>query len=174
MDEVWVLPVYVHAFQAKRAMPSFEHRMAMARLAFEHLPGLEDRVRVLDIERRVAEAAGRQTGTIDVIEALQVEHPDAQLALLLGADTYRDLISGRWKRSKDLRNRIPVIVVPRQGQEKPESSSPDAPSLSDVSSSAVRDSDDIEVWRAALQPSVLAYIQRHQLYTKIVTALNQR
>src|SRR5688572_32936714 len=83
VDEIWVLPVYRHAFEEKRDMPSFEHRMEMARLAFEPI---SPKVKVLDVERRVAEELGsedRLIGTIDVVRYLIREHPDADFGLLL-------------------------------------------------------------------------------------------
>src|SRR5262245_39596359 len=48
VDQVWVFPVYRHAFSEKRQITPFAHRLEMARRAFEHLPGLEGRVKVLD------------------------------------------------------------------------------------------------------------------------------
>ena len=163
-DEVWVLPVYRHAFAAKRQMAPFEHRMAMARLAFEHLPGLEERIRVLDVERAVHAAAAPDAalGTIDIVRHLERAHPDTAFALLLGADTYRDLLDGRWRESEVLLQRVAVVAVPRKGVEAPVPVRDDAPVLDEVSSSAVRA--DFERGRDVLQPEVRAYIEKHGLY----------
>src|SRR5947208_16801171 len=67
-DRVWVLPVYRHAFVDKQDMPSFSHRFEMAKLAFEHLPGVPaGRVVVKDTEKSVhAEAPDQMVGTMDV------------------------------------------------------------------------------------------------------------
>ncbi len=174
VDEVWVLPVFRHAFEEKRELAPFEHRLAMARLAFESLPGLEGRVRVLDVERRLAEQAARvaaergeapgRLGTIDVLRALSAEHPEVSFVLLLGGDTYRDLQEGRWKESAALRAMAPVLIVPRIGQAEEVPASADAPRLAEVSSSEVRRSTDVALLGRALQPEVLAYIRAHGLY----------
>lgn len=166
VDEVWVLPVYRHAFESKLDMTRFEHRFRMAQLAFESLEGIEGRVRVLDIERRLALARPDElVGTIDVVRALCAEHPSVQFALLLGADTHRDLLAGRWKESEALRSLVPVVVVPRKGvSHTPEDAAPDAPELDEISSTVVRGSTDIAFLERVLQPAVLDYIQTHRLY----------
>ena len=166
-DEVWVLPVFRHAFRAKRDMAAFEHRMAMAKLAFEDLPHLTARVRVLDTERTVAEAfAARDAravpGTIDIIRCLRRDHPGVDFALLLGADTYRDLLEGRWKESEALLEMVAILAVPRRGVSTSVPAPDDAPALDEISSSAVRA--DFVGWAHALQPAVRAYIEAHGLY----------
>jgi nicotinate (nicotinamide) nucleotide adenylyltransferase len=166
VNEVWVLPVFRHAFDAKQALAPFEHRLAMARLAFERLPGLEGRVRVLDVERSLAEATGpgARPGTIDVVRALRAEHPDVDLALLLGGDTYRDLEAGLWKESAALLATTPVVIVPRRGQAEDVPATEGAPALAAVSSSAARASRDEAFLGQVLDPAVLAYVREHGLY----------
>ncbi len=166
-DEVWVLPVYRHAFAAKGDLAPFDHRMEMARLAFERLPGAEGKVRVIDVERRVHEAMVAQDpsarpGTIDVVRWLRAEHPEAVFALLLGADTYRDLLAGRWRQGDELMKLVVVVAVPRKGVSLNEDTRPGAPELDEVSSTVVRD--DVDSWSSALDPEVLAYIRKHGLY----------
>ena len=62
-DEVWVLPVYTHAFESKHnTMAPYEHRKAMCELAFgvAHLTAKQrrnEKVKVLDVERAVVRAA---------------------------------------------------------------------------------------------------------------------
>ena len=56
MLQVWVLPVYRHAYASKRDLAAFEHRLRMCEL------GLRDaasNVRVLDTERALYEAASQ-------------------------------------------------------------------------------------------------------------------
>ena len=166
-DEVWVLPVYRHAFSAKREMAPFAHRMAMARLAFEQLPGVDRPVRVLDIERTVAHAfadadPASVPGTVDVIRRLRADHPGAAFALLLGADTYRDLLEGRWKDSEALLKMVVIVAVPRKGVSADVPVRPGAPALDDVSSSRVRA--DPRRWGHALQAAVRDYIELNGLY----------
>lgn len=170
-DEVWVLPVYRHAFTDKRGMPSFEHRHAMARLAFQsEMPEVARRVRVLDVERTLGRAANvdRQgpdevrVGTIDVVRHLERAHPGARFALLLGADTHRDLLEGKWKESEALLSRVCVIALPRVGVGG--AARADGPTLTAISSTEVRASRDLGFLGRVLQPSVLAYIRLHHLY----------
>ena len=168
--EVWVLPVYVHSFSQKRNMPAFPHRMAMARLAFARLPGASVPVRVLDVERRVAEAwaegsaPGSRPGTVDVVRYLAAAHPGTRFGLLLGADTYLDLAAGRWKESEALRSLVDMVVVPRRGKGSPDALAADPPELSDISSSVLRATTDENTWRQAVCPEVFAYVREHGLY----------
>ncbi|MEM7678422.1 MAG: nicotinate-nicotinamide nucleotide adenylyltransferase [Myxococcota bacterium] len=169
-DEVWILPVYRHAFTAKRHMAPFEDRVAMARLAFEQLAGLEGRVRVLRLEKHVYESlksAGApdstpNVGTIDVIDHLEQTVPGCRFALLLGADTYRDLLEGKWRRSDELLRRVVIIAVARKGVSVEVPVRSDAPMLDEISSSAIRR--DFSAWAHTLQPEVRRYIETHGLY----------
>jgi nicotinic acid mononucleotide adenylyltransferase len=170
VDEVWVLPVYVHAFADKKGMAAFEHRLRMCALAFQDgLPEVAGRVRVLDVERTLGTAAGPgedahphvRVGTIDVVRHLMAAHPERRFALLLGADTHRDLLEGKWKDSEALLALVPVVAIPRLGV----GAGTDAgPQLTAVSSSAVRSSRDPAFLAEALQPEVLEYIRAHRLY----------
>ena len=177
--KVWVLPVYVHAFALKRDMAAFHHRMAMARLAFERLPGAQVPVRVLDVERKVAEAwergewlgaepsgpIGTWPGTVDVVRHLYTVHSDSRFGLLLGADTYTDLAAGRWKESRRLKELVDVVVVPRRGASLVEgAATPEPPPLSDISSSVLRVTSDPAIWQKAVLPEVFEYVVKHGLY----------
>lgn len=168
-DEVWVLPVYRHAFHEKRELAPWEDRVEMARLAFEHLPGAGGRVRVLELERTLAERlpAGERLGTIDVMRALIAAHPEVHFELLLGADTFRDLARGRWKESAALLALVPLRVVAREGaplEPELEGRTERVPGLGEVSSSQVRASRDVTALREVLQPEVLEHILKRRLY----------
>ena len=158
------MPVYRHAFAAKRKMASFEHRLAMAKLAFEQLPDVRAKIRVLDTERQAHEelAEDAALGTVDIVRWLRARHADVAFALLLGADTYRDLLEGRWKQSDALLKMLTVVAVPRKGVDAEVPLRSDAPHLDNVSSTAVRD--DAGQWAQVLQPQVVAYIRAHGLY----------
>lgn len=165
VDQVWVLPVYIHAFEEKRSMPSFEHRLRMAELNFDGLEGVEEgKVRVLPTERDVyQEQPGERVGTIDVVRALTATHPDRRFALLLGEDTYEDLSAGKWKESEALLSMVKVVVVPRVGVEAGVDRT-DGPALTDVSSTAVRNSADLSFLKRVLRKAVMEYIRTHRLY----------
>jgi nicotinate-nucleotide adenylyltransferase len=63
--------------------PGPEHRLAMCRLAVAQEPGLE--VSALEIER------GGMSYTVDTVQAIHAAHPNAELTLIVGADTARSL-----------------------------------------------------------------------------------
>ncbi len=66
-----------------REDPGAEHRLAMCRIAVAHEPGL--RASALEIER------GGVSYTVYTLQAIHDEHPDAELTLIVGADTARTL-----------------------------------------------------------------------------------
>lgn len=168
-DEVWIVPVYRHAYPDKRNMASYEDRREMARLAFERFGN----VRVLDTERdlSLSTGPGEWVGTIDVMRKLAADHPDVELTLLLGGDTFRDLLAGKWKESAALLANFPILVISRTGVSLPAGvAALEVPGLTDVSSTAVRASQDLSYLHEALDPAVLDYIQRHGLYRSEGTA----
>jgi nicotinate-nucleotide adenylyltransferase len=150
-DEVWVLPVYRHAFVEKRDMAPFEDRMAMARLAFGDLP----RVRVSDVERSVAEGAGGEVGAVDVVEHLIAHNPGVRFAWVMGADTHQDFRSGRWKGGSRLAELVPLVVVARPN----EGSGHRVEGLGPVSSSMARQGRD-----GVVPDPVRTYMQLRDLY----------
>ena len=79
-------------------------------------------------------AAAGMVGTIDVVRHLIRAHPDLDFGLLLGADTYRDLTSGRWKESDALVKLVRVVPVRRKGVD----SEIAGPEFEEVSSTAKR------------------------------------
>ena len=116
-DLVVVAPVYIHPLQAaKRVKLEFEHRLEMARLCFRHWRN----VVVSDCERAVCEewaARGEPQavpGTMDVLEWLQRNvYPRSTLTFALGADAYRDLVAGKWKRHQELLSKVNLLVIQR-------------------------------------------------------------
>jgi len=172
VDEVWVLPVYRHIFRAKTGMTAYEHRLAMARLAFTDLEGARVPVRVLETERELQQAAAQASrpppttriGTYDVMRRLMRDSPSTRFVLVLGADTYADLRAGKWAHSIELQDLVEVVALPRVGLPFA-GTVPTPPNLDPVSSSLARSSTDLAYLRRALQPQVLDYILEHRLYT---------
>jgi nicotinate-nucleotide adenylyltransferase len=64
---------------------------------------------VLDIAMR----RGGVSYTADVMDALRAEHPDADLAVLIGADAARTI--NQWHRAADLLRRERFVIVNRTG-----------------------------------------------------------
>ena len=84
LDQVRVLPTGL-AWHKTRTLSEAHHRLAMTRLAYQHLP----QVVVDDREIRRSGASY----TVDTLRELQAEFPQAQLYLLLGDDQRRSLPS---------------------------------------------------------------------------------
>jgi nicotinate-nucleotide adenylyltransferase len=86
-----------------REDPGPEHRLAMCRLAVAGEPGLE--VSALEIER------GGTSYTVDTVQAIHDAHPNAELTLIVGADTARTLPS--WHESTRLLGMVGLAVAQR-------------------------------------------------------------
>lgn len=104
LDRVFLVPAR-HAPHKAQGAVSFEHRLAMARLAAHGHGGLE----VLDLE-------GRRPGpsyTVDTLAELRKLHPGAAFELLLGADMLLDL--PRWRRAEEVVREAQVVAFGRPG-----------------------------------------------------------
>ncbi|EQC39199.1 hypothetical protein SDRG_03404 [Saprolegnia diclina VS20] len=176
-DQVWVLPVYQHIYSSKRNLAPFEHRLNLLRLAFQSL-SQPHKACVKETEKDVWDLALQDTsvdpssiriGSIDIVTHLQAQHPDVEFSLLLGADTYNDLIQGKWKGGLRLLDAVRIVVIAREGiaLRSPTSdrvSYVHVPILDDSSSTQARSATSDDELRRLLFPQVLAYIQEHKLY----------
>ena len=79
LDALHIIPTGQAWHKARNLSPA-EHRLAMTRLAFQ------DMSRVVVDDREIKRAG--PTFTIDTLQALQFEHPGAQLYLMMGADQF--------------------------------------------------------------------------------------
>lgn len=152
VDKVIIVPCESHPFS--KDMLGFEHRLAMARLAFEDFG---KKVEVSDLER------GREPSyTIDTLEAISKQHRTAQLRLVVGADNVKHLAN--WKDSERVVKLAPPLILGRAGFEN---SDVDVPiSLPNISSSSIRfriENGDLAVLNL-LPAKVVAYINEHGLY----------
>jgi nicotinic acid mononucleotide adenylyltransferase len=63
----------------------------------------------------------RRVGTADLLDMLCREEPDTDFSFCLGADTFLDLMAGKWKRSHDvirmLQGRLWIIPRPTETQD---------------------------------------------------------
>lgn len=105
VDRVLVVPVFEHAL-GKRLEP-FEHRLEMAGRAFGWLPGVE----VSSIEQRL----GAPSRTLRTIQALEAEHPEWALRLLVGSDITGEI--EKWHAFEEIERRAPPLVLERAGRE---------------------------------------------------------
>ena len=87
-------------------LTSAEDRFAMVAAAVEHVEGLEPSR--LEIDR------GGPSYTADTLEQLHVEHPGAELYLIVGLDVVRALAT--WSRAEGLPDLAELVVVNRPGE----------------------------------------------------------
>jgi nicotinate-nucleotide adenylyltransferase len=88
---------------AVREDPGPEHRLQMCRLAVAGEPGLE--CSALEVER------GGTSYTVDTVQAIHDTHPDAELTLIVGADTARTLPG--WRAPARLLDMVALAVAER-------------------------------------------------------------
>jgi nicotinate (nicotinamide) nucleotide adenylyltransferase len=183
-DEVWLLPVYQHIYSSKRQLAPFEHRVEMCRLALEELEREDESgaaLRVANEEREMFEQAAAASedpeklrlGSIDLVHFLLDKYRDTSFTMLLGGDTFADLLAGKWKRGDELMQLVKLLVVDRKGVDSPwraQQNQSDrvkylrVPELSDVSSTMVRSSADRNELQKHVHPAVLQYMEQHKLY----------
>jgi nicotinate-nucleotide adenylyltransferase len=103
LDRLFILPTG-NAWHKDRSLTPAEHRLAMARLAFEGIP----KARIDDRE------LGRSgpTYSIDTLRELQAEHRGAQLHLLMGEDQAASFT--RWHQWQEI-GRMAVLCVAGRG-----------------------------------------------------------
>lgn len=138
-DEVWVVPVYRHAFESKNdamlktKMPNFQQRCEMCEKQFS-IPGegkaSVKRVKVRRIELEATEWKRKVTGdadativgTFELLDYLRnvyekekddFEKRNIEYTFVMGKDAYDDLISGKWIRGDEILKTTNLVVVPR-------------------------------------------------------------
>jgi nicotinate-nucleotide adenylyltransferase len=156
------------AWHKQRTLSAGGHRLAMAQLAFEGLPGAV-------VDARELRRAG-PTYTLDTLRELQQEHPRAELVLIMGADQAASL--PRWHGWREILAAAVVAVAHRPGA----GAGPfDPQALKDLPPGArfetlalaPMDTSATELRRRAAQgqdliqlvpPAVARYIDQHHLY----------
>jgi nicotinate-nucleotide adenylyltransferase len=155
-DRVIVIPVFAHAFN--KAHTPFEHRAKMCEHAFRDL----DRVTVSRIESTLP----TPSRTLATLEALEREHRDAELSLVIGSDVLADV--SKWHAFDVIARLAPPFVVER-GRETASAASKFH--LPDISSSRVREllatsseSESRTELLSLVPTSVMDYVMEHGLY----------
>jgi nicotinate-nucleotide adenylyltransferase len=105
LERVLLMPVHISPHKAPGEDPGPSHRLAMCRLAVDRAPRLA--VCAMEIER------GGASYTVDTLKALHASHRDAELTLILGADTASTLPS--WREPAQLLALARVAVAARAG-----------------------------------------------------------
>jgi nicotinate-nucleotide adenylyltransferase len=152
VDRVLVVPVFDHALG--KQLERFEHRVEMARRAFGWLPAAS----VSTIEATL----GAPSRTLRTIQALEQEHPEWELRLLVGSDITGEI--EKWHAYDEIARRAPPLVLGRAGV--PGESA--AQLLPEVSSTQVRlllaEADEPADLAALVPRSVIQYARQHRLY----------
>ena len=157
-DEVWWLPVHVHAFAKDCELAPWEHRLAMCEaVARDHR-----RLRVEPIEAEL----GPRSYTIDTVTELRRRHPEHEFGWIIGSDLLPEL--HRWHRWRELRELVTFYVVGRgEGQiELPPGGRFVVREmwLPDISSTGIREllrSGDLAAARPSLPRAVARYLANH-------------
>jgi len=162
LDDLIVMPAGQPWQKAGTALAPAEHRLAMARLLLQGLPG----VRVSAWETEQAEAST----SIATLAHLQAVHPEAEWFLVIGQDQYEKFSS--WKHWPELLQRCTLAVAGRAGQPpRPDPALPPHRSVllalpaDRISATALR----ADCARGAdispmVGPEVAGYIAHHHLY----------
>jgi nicotinate-nucleotide adenylyltransferase len=126
VDEVWLLPSFVHPFG--KPLAPWEDRVRMCELAVAGIRGA--RVCTAEAALQGDPLAGR---TVRTLEHLIASHPGDRFALIVGADILSE--TDRWYRFDRVQALARLIVVGRQGFPPVAG----APSLPEVSSTSIRE-----------------------------------
>jgi nicotinic acid mononucleotide adenylyltransferase len=150
----------------------FEDRLEMTRLAFPDLIASE-------VEKTVHELAPEDSdlGTVDFLEYMKAHPQDFEadvnhISLVLGADTFNDFFSGKWKNADKILDLVDAIhVFERKGvplvstqnsKVKLELGAIQDSKIQILSSTRIRE--DKNFARAGVHPAVFDYMMRHHLY----------
>ncbi len=123
-DEVWLVPVYRHAF-GKESAP-YDVRRELCMSLIEIFP---KRARVCDVEKEL----GGTSRTVDTLEELKRRYPEIDFKLLMGSDIRSE--AHKWKRFDRICELAEIIWIGRAGQSQEAS---DTIVLPDISSSEIR------------------------------------
>ncbi|MDQ3059901.1 MAG: nicotinate (nicotinamide) nucleotide adenylyltransferase [Pseudomonadota bacterium] len=102
LDALHIIPTG-QAWHKARSLSAPGHRLAMARLAFDDVPGVV-------VDERELQRTG-PTFTIDTLQALQSENPHAQLYLFIGADQFAAF--RQWHRWREILELAIICIADR-------------------------------------------------------------
>jgi nicotinate-nucleotide adenylyltransferase len=157
VDRVLVVPVFEHALG--KTLVGFEHRAEMARLAFGWLP----RVEVSTLEASL----GAPSRTLRTILALEAQHPEWALRLLVGSDITGEL--EKWHAFDQIETKAPPLYLQRAGAPAAGAGPGVLPEVSSTQvrrllASARRDQPPGAELAALVPRAVLEYVWRERLF----------
>jgi nicotinate-nucleotide adenylyltransferase len=107
LERVLFAPVGLQPLKQEGATEQFEDRVALVRLACAG----DGRFEVSEVD--APRGDGEPNYTVDTVERLKLEMPGAELFVIVGADSFRDL--PRWREPNRLTELAEWIVVSRPG-----------------------------------------------------------
>jgi nicotinate-nucleotide adenylyltransferase len=110
LDEVWLIPAAVSPFKQGRQQAPAKDRLQMLELAIAGNERL--RASAMEIER------GGVSYTVDTLEAIAAQQPDATLYLIVGGDALRDL--PQWREPARICTLAIPAAVRRSGSTQPD------------------------------------------------------
>lgn len=110
LDQVWFIPNAHQPLKPAGSVADNEHRLAMLELACQ--PNSKFKINTTELDR------GGVSYTVDTLEAIHTELPDADLFFLMGADSLADL--PKWRRPKDICRLATPLVVHRAETPEPD------------------------------------------------------
>jgi len=108
LKEIWFVVSPQNPFKQNAGLLNEYHRLALVQLAIQNEPGLKAQ----DIEFRLP----RPSYTIDTVTYLEEKYPEHQFAILMGSDSYSNLL--KWKNVDELLRRCEIFVYGRPGTEQ--------------------------------------------------------
>src|SRR4051794_648934 len=110
LDEVWLIPAAIPPHKRTRELSPAKNRLEMLELAL----GGHEQLRSSDIEIK----RGGVSYTVDTLAAVKVAQPEAELFLLMGADSLHDLPT--WREPTKICELAVPAVVRRGGSPEPD------------------------------------------------------
>ena len=115
VDEVWLVPVYQHAFEDRhdKRLAPYADRMAWCQAM---AATVDDRIRISDVESRLP----TPSYTIDTLRHFKDSHPEHDFRLVVGSDVIPQL--PQWRNWEGIAAEFAPIIVGRAGYDSPEGS----------------------------------------------------
>ncbi len=171
LDAVWFVPAAKQPLKPQGPIASDVHRLSMLQCVADD--EAEFQVSTIELDR------GGSSYTVDTLKRVQREQPQAELFLLMGADSLAKLT--RWHQAADVCRLATPVVLHRAGYEQPglESFGPIVPAqrlkwirenrvempATPISSTQIRNIVAAQgKWDNLVPPKVARYIRQHHLY----------
>jgi len=110
LDRVWLMPAAVPPHKRQQRLTLDRQRVEMLELAIAGHSALE--VSTAEIDR------GGVSYTVDTLQTIAEQRPDAELFLLMGGDSLEDLPG--WRRADEVCRLATPVIVRRHGSPEPD------------------------------------------------------